>query len=175
MSFVDTFDCLIGIVSDRDVSPDRYRITAADQPDAIIVQVMLLYRRLIIADTLVCCWTATAETAGLTPAGLINPPERKTRYILNNRRFVRELHSRHKHIPVLKEHCTPACLSKYITDVFIRRDEHQLDQLRLHPLDHLLVSNLDVARAPHVEWVGRNRGGGFIVTPNGHGTVPVTF
>ena len=44
MSFVDTFDCLIGIVSDRDVSPDRYRITASDQPDAIIVQVMLLYK-----------------------------------------------------------------------------------------------------------------------------------
>ena len=44
MSFVDTFDCLIVIVSDRDVSPDRYRIPASDQPDAIIVHVMLLYK-----------------------------------------------------------------------------------------------------------------------------------
>ena len=39
---VDTFDCLIVIVSDRDGNPDRYRITASDQPDAIIVHVMLL-------------------------------------------------------------------------------------------------------------------------------------
>ena len=41
---MDTFDWLIVIVSDRDVSPDRYRIPASDQPDAIIVYVMLLHK-----------------------------------------------------------------------------------------------------------------------------------
>ncbi len=44
MSFVDIFDCLIVIASDRDVDPDRYRIPASDQPDALIVHVMLLYK-----------------------------------------------------------------------------------------------------------------------------------